>query len=400
MPVDLPIEDPIYQFTLLITLALVIQAIFERLHIPGLVGLLGAGMLIGPGALGVLPEGMVTELLGVIGLLYIMFLAGLEIDLQIVSAHKRESVETGLLTFLIPMTLVIGAALLVGYEWPGALLLGAALSSHTLVAYPMLERMKLLSRRPVVATVGGTLVTDTLALIVLVLVVRGVTHEDTGVLAWLGPIVLLAVLVAVSLLLVPRLGRAYMEHVAEEYAHGALFALTVLMVLSALAGLIGTEEILGAFLAGVSLNTVIRRRKVLSEHIQFVGRMLFIPFFFIATGMRLELDVFADPGTWLLAAVMFATVILGKGAASWYAGRAFSYTPMWRTLMFGLTIPQAAATLAVTVIGREAGLLDARAVDAVIIVIFLTCTAGPIIARYAGNRVLDRDFRGERVERA
>ncbi len=396
MGVELPIEDPILQFTVLVGIALVVQAVFKRIHIPGLVGLLAAGMLIGPDGFGVLPEGTVVELLGSIGLLYIMFLAGLEIDLDVVKEHREESAAVGLLTFALPMLFVAGVGVAMGYGWSGVLLLGAALSSHTLVAYPMLEQMRLLSRRPVVAAVGGTLVTDTLALLLLVVIIRRATHEGSDVLGWSGPILLLAVLVTVSLLLVPRVARAFMERIDTEQALGALFALAVLMLLSAGAGLIGTEEILGAFLAGVCLNTAVRRHRVLSEHIQFVGRMLFIPFFFISTGMLLELEVFIEStDTWVLAAGLLGAVVLGKGGAAWFAGRVFSYSPMWRTMIFGLTIPQAAATLAVVVIAQQAGLLDARAVDAVIIVIFLTCTAGPLITEYTGSRVLDRDFRGD-----
>jgi Kef-type K+ transport system membrane component KefB len=382
----------------LIAIALVVQLLFERVHVPGLVGLLAAGMLIGPDGYGVLPEGTVIELLGDIGLLYIMFLAGLEMDLRVVKQHKRESAAMGLLTFALPMVIVLVSGVALGFSWSGALLLGAALSSHTLVAYPMLEKMRLLSRRPVVATVGGTLLTDTLALVLLVVIVRRAEDEAAGVLGWTGPILLLAVLVAVSLLALPRLSRVYIEKVATEQAHGALFALVVLMLLSAAAKLIETEEILGAFLAGVCLNSVIQHRPVLSEHIQFVGRMLFIPFFFIATGMRLDLQVFTESaGAWSLAAVLFAGVVVGKGAAAWIAGRVFSYTRMWRTMVFGLTIPQAAATLAVVVIGYEADLFDALTVDAVIIVIFLTCTAGPLIARFTGNKVLSVDFAGREL---
>lgn len=396
MSLEFPITDAVLQFTLFVTAALVVQLTVERLRLPGLIGLLIIGMLIGPDGLAVLPHGPVVELLGSIGLLYIMFLAGLEIDLGVVKAHKREATGFGLLAFLLSLVLAVGVGLFMGYGWIGAVLLGAALSSHTLLAYPIIERLQLIHRRPVVATIGGTLLTDTLALVLLAVMIQQAGGGEEAIWGWWGPLALLAVLTGFSLLVIPRSSRLFFQKAGAKPAEDALFVLTILMLLSTAAELIGTENILGAFIAGVCLNRPLKNREGLHEHLEFVGRMLFIPFFFIETGMRLELEVFTShPRTWTLAGLLLGVVVLGKSAASWISGWMFGYARVGRAVMIGLSLPQAAATLAVVVTARNAGLFDSEVVDAIIIVIFVTCLLGPLLTRFAGKRLAEQDATSE-----
>lgn len=390
MELEFLISDLILQFTVLATVILVIQFTFTRLHIPGLVGLLVIGMLIGPGGFAVLPREPVVELLGSVGLLFIMFLAGLEVDLAVVKTHKQEAITFGLLAFALSLVPAMGVGLLMGYGWAGAVLLGAALSSHTLLAYPIIERLRLFHHRPIVATIGGTLLTDTLALVLLVVVTQR-TDSQGGTLSWLGPLFLLAALVGVSFATIPHLGRYFFENVQGRPAEKALFLLVILLLLSVAADVIGTEDILGAFIAGVCLNRLVQRREELQEHLQFTGRMLFIPFFFVETGMRLELAVFTGQlDTWVLAGFLLIAVLFGKSTASWITGAIFGYAKVARVVMSGLALPQAAATLAVVVTAREVGLLGEEVVDAIIIVIFLTCLLGPLVTRFAGRRLAQR----------
>ncbi|MBR2656301.1 MAG: cation:proton antiporter [Loktanella sp.] len=178
-----PIEDVIVQFTVVVLAALVVRVGFERTRIPGLIGLILLGMAIGPGALNVLPEEPVIELFGSIGLLYIMFIAGAEIDLELVRERKREAISFGAMAFVFSFAPAFGVALWFGLEIAGALLLAAALSSHTLVAYPIINRVGLAGRRPIVAATGGTLLTDTASLLVLVIVVR--SAQGDGGWSWL-----------------------------------------------------------------------------------------------------------------------------------------------------------------------------------------------------------------------
>lgn len=387
MGLELPLSDPILQFLLLASAALVVQLTLERLHVPGLVGLLIVGVVVGPDGFAVLPREPVVGLLGSIGLLYIMFLAGLEVDLDVVRAHKREAIGFGLAAFSVSLVLAVGVGLLMGYGPSGALLLGAALSSHTLSAYPIIERLGLFRERPIVATIGGTLLTDTLALVLLVIVVEASGGSGTG---WLVPIGLLIVVMGIILASVPYLGRWFLRKSRARPAEKALFLLVVLLVAASAADLVGTEDILGAFVAGVALNRLVRRRDELHEHLEFVGRMLFIPFFFVETGMRLDPGVLAGRAdVWFLAATLLAVVVVGKSTAAWAMGATFGYDRVSRITMGALALPQAAATLAVVVTAREEGLLNVEVVDAVIIVIFVTSLVGPIVTRTAGRRMAE-----------
>jgi Kef-type K+ transport system membrane component KefB len=393
--IETPIADPIVQFTVLVTAGLLVRLTIERLHMPGLTGLLLIGMLLGPAGLGVIPREPVVELLGGLGLVYIMFLAGLEVDLDVVRDRRRETAGFGLAAFLLSALPAVAVGLGIGYGWAGAALLGSALASHTLLAYPVVSRLRLQHRRAVVATIGGTLITDTLALVLLALVVQA-QGAGEGVGGGLLPLALLAVLVALALLIVPRIARWLLAHELPVAVEKALFVFVVLLVLASAAEFIGTEAILGAFLAGVCLNRPLRKRESLHDHVDFVGRMLFIPFFFVETGMRLELEVFTERlDVWPLAGLLLAAVVFGKLGAVWITGRAFDYGWPERGVMLGLSIPQAAATLAVTLTARRTGLLGEEVVDAVIIVIFATCIAGPLLARAAGRRLAGRQLEGE-----
>jgi Kef-type K+ transport system membrane component KefB len=386
MDFTLPLEDTILQFTLIVLVVLVVQRVFHRVPVPGLIGLLVIGMLIGPGGAQILPDEPVIELLGSIGLLFIMFLAGLEIDLDVVRQRKRESATFGTLSLFLTFLPVFGVGLLFGLDWAGALLIAAALASHTLISYPIIQRMGLIHRRPIVAAVGGTLLTDTAALVVLVIVLQLSGAED-GALGWAGPIVLLGVLAAAALYGLPRLARVAFDDPEAILAEKALFAVAALVALAALAELIGTKDILGAFIAGIALNRTLKGREDLLEHLIFAGRMLFIPFFFIQTGMKLELAVFGEVRPWVMAALLVATVLAGKSAAAWITGHGFGFGRTDRLAMTGLTLPQAAATLAVTTTAEGAGLIDETVVDAVIVVIFITCLTGALLTRATARRL-------------
>ncbi len=391
MGLNLPIHDPILQFTLLATMALLVQLTVKRFHLPGLIGLILGGMAIGPGALGILPREPVAELLGQVGLVYIMFLAGVEVDLGVIKRHKTEVAVFGLLSFGVPAILTLSTALLLQFSWSGALLLAAAFSSHTLVAYPVVQNMNLLGRPPVVTAVGGTLLTDTLSLIMLAIVIQTVGGEGDAAWGWLFPLALLVALIIAAVAIVPRLARRLFNGATTSRAEKALFVLVVVLLMASLTEVSGTEAILGAFLAGLCLNQPLKNREELHEHLGFVGRMIFIPFFFVDTGMRIDLDVFtSDAWVWGLTAIAIALVVVGKVVAVWITGWFYHYSRLDRLLMVGLTTPQAAATLAVTVTASELGAFDSLVVDVVILVILITCLGGPLLCGYAGRQLVDQ----------
>lgn len=400
----LPITDPVYQFTVLVAAALLAERVAERARLPGLLGLLILGTLLGPGVAGVLPREPMVDFLGHVGLVYVMFMAGLEIDLGIARAHAREALTFGVAAFALSLVpAAVAGFLLLDYDLAGALLLGTLISSHTLLAYPVVERLGLLRRTAVVTAVAGTLLTDTLALVLLAIVIstaaggaEGAGLGGAGSLGWAAPLGLLAALAAASLWGVPRLSRAFFRREGVRPAEKALFALVVLLVLSTAAEAIGTDAVLGAFLAGVSLNGPLAEREELQEHVEFVGRMLFIPFFFVYTGMLLQPAAVASTDVLLLAGALLLLVVAGKSAAAWLSGAAFGYTPRERVLMAGLTLPQAAATLAVTITAAEAGVLGSEVVDAVVVLIFVTCLAGPLVTSRVGRRMVEEEPEADR----
>jgi Kef-type K+ transport system membrane component KefB len=379
----LPIEDPVLQFTVLVLAALAAQLTVEQARLPGLLGLLILGAVLGPGGVELMPREPVVDFLGHIGLVYVMFVAGLEIDLDMARDHASEALEFGALAFLASLTPAVAVALLVlNFDLPAALLLAALLSSHTLLAYPVVESLGLVRRVPVVTAISGTLLTDTLALVLLAVVVSTAGRGNAG---WATPLAFLAAIAVVALVGLPRLGRSFFRQRRFSHAEKALFALAVLMVLSSATHLTGTDEVLGAFIAGVALNRALAPHEDLREHIEFAGRMLFLPFFFIYTGMLLDLGDLARPQMLGLAGLMLGLVVVGKFIAAWVVGAFHGYSTRERLLMVGLTLPQAAATLAIAVTGSEAGILPAEVVDAVILLIFVTCLAGPVLTARAGR---------------
>ncbi len=394
----LPLTDPILQLTVLLAIALGVQLTMKRAHVPGLVGLLLVGMVVGPGGLAVLPEEPVVSLLGDIGLVYLMFMAGLEVDLDTVRARRGETLAFGVLAFLFSLVPAIGLGLLLGFDLGAAVLLGTLLSSHTLLAWPILADLKILGRGAVVLGIGGTLVTDTLALLTLAVTLQ-VVGENGGAVSALVPLVSLAGLTALALWGVPRLSRLIFLRTRATLAEQALYVLTVLLVLATFAEVIGTHEVLGAFLAGVALNRPLRRRDQTREHVEFVGRMLFIPFFFVATGMLMDLEVLrGEPAVWGLAGALLLVIVAGKTAAAWLVGAWTGLEVRDRLLVASLTFPQAAATLAVTLTARRVGLFDEVTVDAVLLVIFVTCLGGPLLTRAVGRRLEAPRGRGQAPE--
>ncbi|MFN3596731.1 MAG: cation:proton antiporter [Rubricoccaceae bacterium] len=402
---SLPFSDPVLIIALVMSVVLLAPLLFSRLRVPGLIGLLVAGVVIGPHALGLLEREGTIQVLGTIGLLYIMFLAGLEVDLNEFARHRRQSIQFGALTFFFPQTMgLLMARFVLGFDWGAALLLGSLFASHTLLAYPIVSRMGL-SRQPAVTTgVGATIITDTAALLVLA-IVAGAWRGGLSPL-FLGQLFgFLAIYVLAVLWGLPRIGRWFFRTVRAGDVPDFVFILAAVFLVSFLAEVAGVEAIIGAFLAGLALNRLVPETGPLMQRIVFVGEALFIPFFLISTGMIVDLDVLtAGAGAWVVAGSMLATVITAKFLASLAMRPLGGYTATDVLLTFGLTIPQAAATLAAALVGYDLGIFDDNVLNGTIVMILVTCILGPAVAERAGRRLamqLAQDPRpeGERPQR-
>ncbi|MFA4943586.1 MAG: cation:proton antiporter [Lentisphaeria bacterium] len=385
---DLPIANPVAVFAVLALLLLIVPLLAARVRVPAIVALILCGTVIGPKGLNLVARGGGVELLGSVGLLYIMFIAGLEIDLIQFRKHRRTAFGFGMLTFLIPQLVgsILGRALL-GMGWPSAILLGSLFASHTLLPYAQVSRLGLARDPAVTATVGGTMITDCLALLVLAVIARlhaGSLDLQYGLRLLLG----IGGLVLASVWLLPRLGRWFYRNLAAEDAPEFLFLFASLLVVALLSEAAGLEAIIGAFLAGLALNSLVPEQSRLMNRVQFIGNTLFIPFFLLAVGMLVDVRVFrAGAAAWLVAGTMVATVLATKYAAARGTQWAFNFSREQGVLVFGLSVNQAAATLAAVLVGHRLGLLDDAVLNGTILMILVSCLIGPWATDWAARRL-------------
>ncbi|TVR03236.1 MAG: cation:proton antiporter [Deltaproteobacteria bacterium] len=389
-----PLSDPVQIFALVMVIILVAPLVFTRLRIPGIVGLIVVGALVGPSAAGWLERDETIQLLGTVGLLYLMFTAGLSMDLGQFQKLRGRSVGFGLVSFAIPMVLalIVGTQVM-GYSMATSLLLGSVVGSHTLLAYPMAVRLGIAQSPAVTVTTGGTLVTDTLSLLVLAVVVANAAG-DADRAFWVTFGAGLVAFLIYIMVVVPRVGRLFFRTVRNEPTTEFGFLLVILFVTAVLAEVAGLAPIVGAFAAGLALNSLVPDTGTLMGRIQFVGEALFIPFFLLSVGMLVDFSVlFGELGVWITAAVFTGLVVIGKASAAWTAGLVLRMRSFESWTMTGLTIPQAAATLAVTLIAFELfdpsgeRVFSAEMVNGVVIMILATCLVGPSLVERFGRQL-------------
>lgn len=385
---SLPLANPVVIFALVLLIILIVPLLFERLRVPGMVGLILAGVVIGPHALGLLERDQTIELLGTVGLLYIMFIAGLEVDLNEFSRQRKRSVIFGFLTFIFPFVLgtLVGFHVL-GFTGLTAWLLGTLFASHTLITYPIVSRFGLAKAPEVTTAVGATILTDTAALLVLAVVVR-LHGGDLGPMFWVQMTVLLSVYIFLTLWGVPRVGQWFFRRTRANGVAEFVFVLAVVFIASVMAEVIGIEAIVGAFLAGLALNRLVPEHSTLMSRTQFVGNALFIPFFLISVGMLVDLSTLVSgAGAWIVAGAMVVTLMVAKWMAAFATRPLFGYSSNQAWMIYGLTVPQAAATLATVMVGYGVGLFGDDVLNGSILMILITCMIGPWITEKYGRRV-------------
>ncbi len=373
---------------------LVAPLVMQRLQGPGLIGLILAGAVIGPNGLNLLARNNTIILLGTVGLLYLMFMAGIEIDMHECRRYRHRSAIFGAITFLIPQSLGTVVMLGMGYDVRTSILIGSMFASHTLLAYPIAMRLGIGRSQAVTTAVGGTIVTDTAALLVLAIIAAS-TEGELDATFWIRLALGLAFFVAATLVLLPRVARWFFRSERTGAVAEYVFVFAALFVGAYLAELAGIEPIVGAFLVGLALNRLIPEQSVLSNRINFVGEAIFIPFFLLSVGMLADVRVLAaGPRALEVMIVMTATVMASKWLAAWTTGRLFSYeSAQWWTI-FGLSVPQAAATLAAALVGVEIGLIDDAVLNGTILMILVTCMVGPWVVEKYGRRMALHAERG------
>lgn len=371
---------------------LVAPALFRRFRVPGIMGLIVAGTVMGPNALNLLDRSETIVLLGTVGLLYIMFLAGLDINLNQFARYRQRSLVFGLFTFAIPQVVGTVVFLALGFSWAASILIASMFASHTLVAYPAARRLGI-HRNPAVTTaVGGTILTDTAALLVLAVVARAVQGE-LGPAFWLTLGSLFTLYLAVVLLLLPRLARWFFRNVQDGAPAEFAFVLAAVFLCSWGARAIGTEPIIGAFLAGLTLNRLVPENGPLMGRLQFFGDAFIIPFFLLYIGMLVDPSILlGGVGAWVVMGTMLVCVTVTKWMAAWVTARIYGYSREQRGVIFGLSVAQAAATLAATLVGYDLGIIGDDVLNGVILMIFATCILAPW--------TVERDGRGVAMQQA
>lgn len=383
----LPLTDPGAVFAVLFLLVLAGPTLAARLRLPALVGMIALGMAVGPHVLNVVTGDVLIDHLGFVGLLYLMFQGGLDLDLHGFAQRRRESVVFGVATLVIPIVVVTLVALALGLPWAGALIIASALTSHTPLSYPTIARLDLSRNPAVTATLGATLIATTAALLVLAVAAAG-ADGDGGVWRWLGFGAGLAGYVAVMLYVVPRVTRNVFRGLARDRDVRLTFLLSGMGIAAVVADLLGIEAIVGAFLAGLAFNRFVPDGTLIADRVSTLGRSLFIPAFLIATGMMLDpVALVTDPRTLGLGLALTLTEVASKGAASEISGRLFGYTRPERGLMFSLSVGQAAGALAAVIVGQELDLIGDAEVNAVILVIMVSALIAGVSADRSAPKV-------------
>ena len=386
LAVDFPPESAEWTFFVAAVVLLAAPVLAERLRLPGLVGIVLGGTIVGPFVLGWVQREGVVESLGSLGLLFLMFIAGLEIDLDEFQRNRKPALTFGALTFSIPFVLGLLLALAFDYSFSTAALYGSLWASHTLVAYPIVQERRLTRHRAVGMAAGGTVITDTLALFVLAVVVGSVGSDSRPGVILLELLLGLVVLVVFCAFILPRIGRWSLAHLGSGTVPSFLFLLAALTSAALVADRMGLEGIVGAFFAGLALNRLVTSsHREAKESFEFVGAALLVPFFLLSTGMLLDPTEFTDLRVLALAAASLGIVLLGKALASYLSGRLNGFGMSELRLVFGLTVAQAAATLAAVTIGAEVGIFNQDLLSATLVVVLVTVLVSSIVTRNAAR---------------
>lgn len=379
---SLSLHSPLISLTILLLVVLTLPPLFERLKLPGLVGLLFAGVVLGESGLAALDaETETMELLAEIGKIYLMFVIGLEIDLARFHKTRNRSLGFGLSIFVCSLAggLLVGRTL--GFDWTTALLMGAVFAPHTLLGYPIVNRLGVLGNEAITVTIGATIFTDILGLLLLAISVS-IHAGEFSLFSLVAQILALAIYAATILFGLDWAGKLYFRRTGDEQGNQFVFVLLAVFLASAGAQLVNVDRIVGAFLAGLAVNDVLGDGPV-KEKVEFVGSVLFIPFFFVNVGLLVDLPVFISSLTTSLGLTLaiLIGVVISKFVGTSLAKLVYRYN--WNEIltMWSLCLPHVAAPLAAAIVAREVGLIDEAVFNAVIVLMLVTAIAGPITTR-------------------
>ena len=385
---SLPIKDPVLIFSIVLFIILLAPILLNKIKVPSIMGLIIAGIIIGPNGFHLLERDSSIILFGTVGLLYIMFLAGLELDMNDFKRNRNKSMVFGSLTFLFPLCIGIPVCYyLLDYDFIPSLLIASMFATHTLVSYPIASRLGITKNEAVTIAVGGTIITDTAVLLILA-IITGSTNGELNMNFWIRLGVSITIFSFIVFWLFPIITRWFFKNIEGENSSQYIFVLAMVFLAGFLAEVAGIEPIIGAFMAGLALNRLIPHTSPLMNRLEFVGNAIFIPFFLIGVGMIVDLKVlFHGLDALIVAGTLTLVAVIGKWLASFFTQKVFNYSVTQRNLIFGLSSGHAAATLAVILIGYNLGLVDEPALNGTILLILVTCLVSSFVTENAGRKI-------------
>jgi len=385
---DLPFKEPVIVFTILITIILLAPIVFKKFRIPGIVGLIISGIIIGPHGMNLVEFGDSIKLLSTAGLLYLMFLAGLELNSRDLMRNRNKSLVFGALTFFIP--LIFGffvAHFLLSYSLLASLLIASMFSTHTLISYPIASRLGITRSEAVTITIGGTIITDT-AVLVLLAFISAATDGSFTIMFWIRMILSLSIFSFIILWGVPKISVWFFKNLEGESGSQYIFVLTILYISGLLARAAGIEPIIGAFLAGLAMNKHIPHTSALMNRISFIGNNFFIPIFLISVGLMVDFSVFTNGiGALVFGITLVVVAITSKFAAAWVTQLIYKYTNAERQVIFGLSVSHAAAIIAVVIVGYDLKIIGLDVLNGAIMIILISCFIGSFVTERSGRKL-------------
>ncbi len=381
------VTQPVTIFLIVLGIILCAPLLLNKLKIPHIIGMIVAGVLVGPYGFNIIAKDSTFDLFGQVGLLYLMFLAGLEIDMYHLKLNLKRGLVFGLLTLAIPLVMGVASSVwILHLNWLTALMLGAMYASHTLIAYPVATRLGISKSPAVLISIVGTIIAVVGALLVLAATVSVRREGALNSMALLRLLVMMILYGIGVLYFYPRLTRIFFKHVNDKVTQ-YMYILTMVFLAAWIAQVIGLEGVLGAFFAGLVLNRYVPAGSSLMSSIEFVGNALFIPFFLISVGMMINARVILEHGTLAVTAIMLVVALVSKWLPAWIAQKANGLSAASRTVMFGLTTAHTAVALAVVTLGFNLGMLDEQVLNSTILVILVTCAIAPIVTSGAAAKL-------------
>lgn len=390
----LPLKNPVLIFSTILFIILLSPIILRRFRIPSIIGLILSGVLIGPNGIGLIGSKLLesdgsVKLFATIGLLYIMFMAGLELDMGQFKKYRVKSFTFGFLTFIIPLLLGFPICFYgLKLNAIASILISSMFATHTLVSYPIISRLGISKSTVVSLTVGGTILTDTAVLIILAIISSAIDGA-LDITFWIRIITSLLIFSFIMFFIIPRIAKWFFKKLESEKTAHYIFVLSIIFFAAFLAEVAGIEHIIGAFVAGLVLNKLIPHSSPLMSRIDFIGNALFIPFFLISVGMIVDYKViFQGPWSLIIAGILTGFALFSKWLAAFFTQLIFKMTKAERQIIFGLSSAHAAATLAIIMVGFEKGIIDSQIVNATILLILVTCMISSFVSENAGKKML------------